>query len=196
MDRWREGRPLKLKKHHRWHSKPGNTIFVSNGGAVRFEFPAKWIVRPNERGTICFYDRQPPDHHAILQLNSWELMTANGLLPSAPMPGVDWTTLPLLELFIESTKDLPDDRDLISKYPARDLIRPGLEAIWEDRLVFDKQDQKEVVSRTCMARGRNVTALLSYDYYADERARFQPVWEDVMGSLVLGQYVKDPTTGF
>jgi len=194
MAQWKEHKRLKLKEHNRWYSKPGNRIFVSNMGAVRFEYPAEWVVLPGENGSILFHDREPPDHHAILQVSHWELLT------DAPRPvpmTVDWTGLPLLPLFVHSTSGVPDEgRDLKSEGPIRELIRPGLEAIWNDRLMFDREDQKDVVSRTCLARGANVTTLLSYDFFADEQVRFQPVWEDVFGTLVLGQYIKDPTTGF
>lgn len=192
---WQESKRLKLKKHNRWQSKAGNLIFVSNMGAVRFEYPRKWIVLPGEHGSMCFYDREPPDHHAILQVSHWELLTNEP--GHVPMADVDWTSLPLLELFVHSTSGVPDERrELKEAGPVRELIRPGLEAIWNERLMFDLEDRKDVTSRTCLARGANVTTLISYDFYADEHARFQPVWEDVFGTLVLGQYIKEPTTGF
>jgi hypothetical protein len=194
MAEWKESKRLKLKKHNRWQAKPGNHIFVSNKGAVRFEYPAKWIVLPGQNGSICFYDREPPDHHAILQVNHWELLpNESGPLPMA----VDWTGLPLLELFVHSTSNVPDEnRELKEERPVREVIRPGLEAIWSERLVFDLHDRKDVISRVCLARGANVTTLISYDFFADQHARFHPIWENVFNTLVLGQYVTDPTTGF
>ena len=195
MAQWHESRRLKLKKHSRWQANPGNLIFVADMGAVRFEYPRAWVVLPGEGGSILFHDRQPPEHHAILQLSQWRLMTKEPY--PRPMPDVDWSSLPLLEVFLQSTGDpFEEGRELKEQRDVREHIRPGLEAIWRDRLMFDLEDQRDVLSRTCMARGANVTALISFDFYADEATAFEPVWDTVFGSLVLGQYVKDPTTGF
>jgi hypothetical protein len=194
MAKWVERKRLKMKKHNRWQAAPGNKIFVANSGAVRFDYPGTWIVEPGDKGSICFYDRQPPTHHAILQMSVWELLGPGMLTPGVPA-AVDWTGLPLLELFVHSTSNIADNRELRSEKRIQELMRPGLEGIWQERLMFDFEDKKEVVSRTLMARGANVTTLLSYDFYADEQARFHPIWEDVVGSLVLGRYIKDPTTG-
>jgi hypothetical protein len=37
--------------------------------------------------------------------------------------------------------------------------------------------------------------LLTYDYWADDAARFAPVWNDVLQSLQVGMYIQDPTSG-
>jgi len=187
MAGWASSKRLKLKKHNRYFARPGNKIFIANAGAVRFEYPEKWIVEPGENGAICFYERTPPDHHAILQMSVWEFQG----------PQVDWTTLPLEPLFVQATTGpSPDPRTLLSSAPLKTVLRPGLEAVWREQLMFDHEDQKEVVCRQCLARGRNVTTLLTYDFYADEAARLEPVWTDVLTSLVLGQHISDPTTGF
>lgn len=178
---------MKLKKHNRYFAKDGNQLFVANAGAVRFEYPGTWLVQPGNNGAINFYDQPPPNHHAILQMSVFEFLG----------PQVDWTTLPLDQLFVQATAGpTTDPRTLLTSGPLNEVRRMGLEAVWREQLMFDHEDRKEVASRQCMARGSNVTVLLSYDFYADEPELFEPVWSDVLRSLVLGQYIKDPTTGF
>jgi hypothetical protein len=43
--------------------------------------------------------------------------------------------------------------------------------------------------------GGNIQVLLTYDYWADDAARFAPVWNDVLQSLQVGMYIQDPTSG-
>ncbi|HEU0168076.1 MAG TPA: hypothetical protein VFS62_09890, partial [Chloroflexota bacterium] len=132
MPEWASGQRLKLKKHNRYFAKPGNRIFIANAGAVRFDYPAKWIVEPGDNGAIHFYDRKPPTHHAIIQMSVFEFM-AQGQ--------VDWTTLPLQPLFVDATRGpTTDPRTLLSSSELKELLRPGLEAVWRDHLMYDHED--------------------------------------------------------
>ncbi|MBV8084799.1 MAG: hypothetical protein JO247_08285 [Chloroflexi bacterium] len=188
MPEWASRQRLKLKKNNRYFAKPGNKIFIANGGAVRFDYPERWIVEPGDNGSICFHDRKPPTHHAIIQMTPFEFLGQRQ---------VDWSTLPLQQLFVDATRGpTSDPRTMLSSSELKELLRPGMEAVWRDYLMYDREDHKEVVSRQFMARGATVAVLFSCDYYADEAATFEPVWQDVVASLTLGQYIADPTTGF
>jgi hypothetical protein len=49
---------FKLKNHHTWKSKPGHSICVLDRGAVRFDYPSKWIVEAAD-GAVMLHDRPP-----------------------------------------------------------------------------------------------------------------------------------------
>ena len=48
MSRKWKRRQFNLSDKHRWKAKPGNKIFVINRGAVHFEHPGDWVVKPRE----------------------------------------------------------------------------------------------------------------------------------------------------
>ena len=48
--KWRK-RSFNLSENHRWKAKPGNKVFVINRGAVHFEHPGHWVVKPEEDGS-------------------------------------------------------------------------------------------------------------------------------------------------
>ncbi|MBF2027519.1 MAG: hypothetical protein IGS48_12250 [Oscillatoriales cyanobacterium C42_A2020_001] len=37
--------------------------------------------------------------------------------------------------------------------------------------------------------------LIPFDYWADQADRMTPVWDEVLRTLTLGLYIRDPTTG-
>lgn len=178
--RW-EKSERKLRAGHGWKAKPGYKIFVADRGAVRFNFPADWIVEPGPDSTR-FHDRQPPKDDCLLQVSFLYLN-----------PAVDWSEVPLDVLLAEVV--LHDERKVIPRGEAVRVRRPGLEITWIDATFHDPVERREACSRACFARGSNIQAFITMDFWPEDAKRFLPVWDHVVETLRLGQYVEDPTQG-
>jgi len=180
MAKWSK-RKLRLDKGHRWKAKPGYKIFVANWGDVRFDFPADWVVIPGD-DSIKLHDRQPPDDDCVLQVSVMHLPR-----------GIDWSSLPLAQLLEEVTKD--DSRGPMSWGEIQYEKRPDFELAWLEARWVDPSEQRDACSRACLARGSNVQPLITMDFWLDDMERFLPVWDEVLRSLRVGDYVKDPRLG-
>ena len=93
MATWKKQR-LKLKDNHGWRARPGCKIFVADAGAVRFDFPQDWTMRPGP-DAINFHDRTPPDDNCRLAVSSQRL------------PAIDWSDLPLVDMLHQVVADDP-----------------------------------------------------------------------------------------
>jgi hypothetical protein len=167
-----------LGENHAWKAKPGYKIFVADRGAVRFDFPQDWIVLPGS-DSIKFHDRTPPDDTCVLQVSVIHLPA-----------GVDWSALPLTQLVIAALKG--DDQNASSRGEIVQARRRDLEYAWIERRRLDPGENREAVGRLCLARGSNIQALITFDYWPEDAGRFGPVWDEVLRSLRLGEYVVDP----
>ena len=180
MAKWSK-REQRLNRDHQWRAKPGFQIFVANRGEVRFDFPQGWVLIP-EDGTIKIHDKQPPDDDCLLQISVMHLP-----------PGIDFTGLPLGQLLLDATND--DSRGPMSRGDLHAEKRKGLELAWFEGLWLDPSENRDAISRACLARGSGVLPFITMDYWLDDRKRFEPVWDEVLRTLRLGDYVKDPRVG-
>ncbi|HLG13083.1 MAG TPA: hypothetical protein VJH03_00980 [Blastocatellia bacterium] len=171
---------LKLDPKHTWRAGPGHRIFVADSGAVRIEFPQDWVVIPGD-DSIKFHDKQPPDDDTCLAVSYIRL------------PPIDWSGLPLSELLEVAMKD--DTRPIYSRGETHVVKRPDLELAWAELAFIDPAENRDARSRICIARGSNIQPLITMEFWEDQRARFAPVWDEVLESLQLGVYVDDPTRG-
>ena len=73
--------------------------------------------------------------------------------------------------------------------------RSDCELAWREGRWIDPSENRDAVTRTCMARGATVLPFLTMDYWLDDYDRFSPVWDEVLRSLRLGDMIKDPRTG-
>jgi hypothetical protein len=177
MAQW-DKQELRLPDGHGWRAKAGNQIFVADRGAVRFDFPNTWIVEPGS-GSVKFFDRQPPDDQCTLEVSFWRLP-----------PGIDWTELPLEKLLIDAMGE-PDPEEIGRAEPKR-RKRGDIEYVWIETRFIDKNEKREACARTCVARGSNVTTLISFYFWPEDYTRLDPIWREVLRSLQLGQYIEDP----
>ena len=171
---------LALKKGHGWKSKPGKTIFVADRGAVRIEFPEGWVVIPDD-DSIKFYDKQPPDDDTCLALSYMHL------------PPVDLSGLPVSELLKVAMQD--DSRPIYSRSEIHEVKRPDLELAWAELRFIDPAQQRDCRSRICLGRGSGIQPLITMEFWEEDRERYGKVWDEVLDSLQLGEYFKDPTRG-
>ena len=177
MAKWRK-EVYRLKDTHQWKARPGNKILVAGRGAARFEFPEQWIVEPGD-DSIVLRDRLEPDDDCLLQISVWHLR-----------PGIDWSQVPLTMLLEETIKG--DDREVLAQGEVIAVRRPRLELAWKERRVVDPREKREAVSRFCLARWGTIQPLITMDYWPEHAARFAPVWDAVLDTLRLGEYVADP----
>ncbi len=174
---------VKLKEGHEWKgARPGYNVFVADRGAVRFDFPQDWIIEPGENGSIKFLDKPSPDDNCTLQFSVFYLP-----------PEIDWSGLPLSRLIQEVDKD--ESRTILSKGEIVEANRPGLEIAWVESRFMDPNEARPAYSRLGLARGENITVLLTFAYWSEDAPKFRPVWDAVFDSMILGQYIDDPATG-
>ena len=170
MSHWTR-RTYKLEANHKWTCKPGYRIFVANWGAVRFDIPEDWVVVPGQ--SFKFHDGQPPDDDCVLEFSTMQLS-----------PEIDWNDLSAPALLEEVLKG--DTLRVVSHSPVVHERRHGFElALAETRFIDDEQ-QREAISRTCLALGGNTQALITIAFWPEDAARFSPVWDEVIRSLEVG----------
>lgn len=192
MAHWNK-RDLRLADDHGWRCKPGNVVFVADRGAVRFDIPKSWVVT-GDAGGIKIHDKQPPDDNSRIQLSIFY-----------PPPVVDWTELPLATLLGSALveHDPDDNRDLISQDPISHVLRPGLDIVWTEVRRMDPGEQREARHRHLFARGkgtdrgteRTIMSIITLDFWPEDAGGCTTVWNELVRSLRLGQYVADPRRG-
>src|SRR5947209_8364970 len=175
MKKWQK-KDLKMAPDHGWRAKPGHKIFVADRGAVRFDFPEDWIMTPGESSCV-FKDG---GDNCVLEVSHWRL------------PPVDWSKLPLIPLLldIQSREGCPTTEEEIVH-----VQRPDVELAWAERTYIDPGEKRPAIARTCLARGQNVQALITFAFWPEDRGRFTPVWDEILRSLQLGMYIADPHVG-
>jgi hypothetical protein len=175
-----EKQTLNLKDSHAWKAPPGYNVFVVDRGAVRFNVPHIWVVVPAS-DCIAIYDKQPPDDDCRLAVSY------------LPLPTIDWSGLPLAQLIATATKS--DQRKILSHGEIAHIPRTDLELAWTEGRFIDSQEHREAFSRLAIARGSNLQALITFDFWVEDALRLNPVWDEVLRSVELGRYVDDPTIG-
>ncbi|HWE38724.1 MAG TPA: hypothetical protein VG406_19405 [Isosphaeraceae bacterium] len=182
MPRWSK-KTLKLQPDHGWEARPGYKIFVADRGAVRFDFPESWAIEPGER-SIKFHDRTPPDDECTLEVTVFYLAD-----------GVDWSGLPL-RVLLEQVVAGDGERSGLEYETRGEIVetrRGRVEVAWVQTEFVDEDQGRRARSRTCLARWSNIQPLITFSYWVDDAPRSEPIWADVIDSLVLGDYVEDPT---
>lgn len=179
MAKWKK-KTLRLQDDHRWHAKPGCRIFVADQGAVRFDFPQHWIMHPTA-DSFQFLDRRPPNDDCRLAVSYQRL------------PAIDWSEAPLADMLRQVVAD--DPRDLMPTMDVVTIRRPGLYLVWTEGKFIDPHEMRAAFGRIAVGIGGNIQVLLTFDYWAVDAERFTPVWDDVLESLRVGEYIPDPTRG-
>lgn len=180
MPKWEKGE-LRLDANHQWKAKRGYSIFVIDRGAVRFDIPKGWYFDP-EAKTTTLYDRKPPADDIRLQITVF-------YLPA----GMDWSALPLVEQ-LEDASGQPDPKE-IEQLEVKYQRRPDLELAWRDIRWLDATQNREARTRHLLARGANVQPLITIDFWPEDTKRFTPIWNELIRTLRLGEYVADPRKG-
>ncbi|HEY1339796.1 MAG TPA: hypothetical protein VGF59_19925 [Bryobacteraceae bacterium] len=169
---------LRLKSNHTWKSRPGYSICVIDRGAVRFDYPSHWIVEPGE-GAVHLHD-QPPS------VESCDL-------------GVSIFRVPLelvRDLSLDETlhKTLGEEREPYRQSQVQRIDRLDVEIAWLEQFYVDADYKRDAKFRVALARG-DTLCLISMNYWLDRASQLEPVWEEVLRTLLLDVPINDPAAG-
>src|SRR5713101_9356044 len=160
-------------------SKSGYSICVLDRGAVRLQFPSKWIVKQRP-DSVQIHDCAPPDNNCVLGVSRFE----------APEGSGEISLRDVVEAALAG-----DEREILESMETIEVRRGDLEMAWKEVRYFEPEQKREAFSRLAVARGGGVHCLITFDFWTNQSAEFAPVWEEVLRSLVLGWYVDDPAVG-
>jgi hypothetical protein len=187
MTQEKKGKPkwikeiLELKPDHNWEAPAGYKIFVADRGAVRLNVPQDWHFEPKEK-SFRFLDKKPPDEDCGLEVSFNHL------------PPHDWNQFPLESTLEKIMED--DSRNVVERGKVITLKRQTARIVWSEMKFIDSQaEPREAFSRTCIGIGSNVQCLITFDFWADQASQLTPIWDEVLRSLTLGLYIRDPRTG-
>ena len=181
MAEWKS-RTYDLPDDHGWSARPGNSIFVANRGAVLFEYPSGWVLKP-EGDSICLYDREAPDDNMRLQISVLRLGPDRSI--------VDWSAMPPLASLMEEAVLADDPRPCTRKGPMVGARRRNLEYLWLEMDFIDPAGKRKAHSRACLARGGNVQAFITMEYWPEDHRVADEVWNNMLESLKLAEYLYD-----
>ena len=171
---------LALQDDHRWSCKPGYKVFVADRGAVRFDVPSSWHIEPDTQ-SFKFMDKKPPNDDCRLEVSFNRL------------PAADYSLFPL-EAILRKVA-LEDSRDVIEVGEVVRVKRQTARIVWLELKFMDCIEQREAYSRICLGLGSQIQCLITFDFWAADRDRMTPVWDEVLQTLTLGLYIRDPSTG-
>jgi hypothetical protein len=163
-----------------WQARPGCKVFVADRGAVRFDYPQDWVVRPDS-DSVKLYDKEPPDDDSLMAVSYVRLPPAN------------WSGLPVAGLVEAGMQG--DERPIDTWGPIREARRGDLDLAWREVSFRDAVQNREARSRMCIARRSTLQCLLTFDFWATDLARCEQAWETVLETLQLGDFIPDLTRG-
>jgi hypothetical protein len=180
MAKWVK-KTYKLDQMYGWKAKPGYHIFVADRGAVRFDFPDTWVMQPAENGVIELRDRQPPDDDCLVELTVFHLR-----------PDVDWTGLPMGQMLANATDGGLGHGDDAVLGPITEKHRGGLDLAWRETQWVDQDEKRDARARSLIAHKDDVQILITMSYWQDDVERFMAVWDELVRTLRLAEYVRKP----
>ncbi len=190
---------FRLPENHGWTARPGNKVFVADRGALRFEIPEEWVLDPSMK-SVKLLDGEPPNDNMSLEV-SVMYVGAGGYR-------VDWSGLPLGQLIKSVTSDRADGMSSGRKGKKRkqDATKVGspiaiklgeLEMAWVQTEFIDKVEKRPAFARMAVTRHaeQSIHALLTLSYWPEDTERANTVWNDVLGSLKMGEHFESPFRG-
>ena len=194
QNNWRKGY-LPLPPNHGWRTtSPKNSLFVADRGAVQFEFPREWIILPPRNDSIMIQDKPYPEENMRFIVSVGQLMMGDGVGEGVPLrrlgESVEWG-LPIDEAFMAS-RTKPDD-ELLEVGKLRLANSPSFEAAWRQVAYIDKEENRKLISRTCIARATSTCGVITLDFWPEYASRANRVWRLMLATLKIGEYIEDHT---
>ena len=169
---------IQLNPSHVWKAAPQHKILVIDGGAVRFDFPRDWVVLPRARH-VCLFD-QLPSYRCALAI-SWRHVPPE--------------TAALSVGYLMNQTYSAELRPILHRGEVIRYFNIPLEAAWIQLRVMDLEERREALTRMCIARAGCTQALILFDFWPEDELKLFDAWETVLRTLVVGDYIEDPTTG-
>lgn len=181
-----ERRVVSLAPDHGWRATPGYKVCVIARGDLRFEYPESWVAVPGPT-SIKLYDKPHPDDDMVLEVSCIRT------------PPVDWGKFPPLEDVL--LNGLREHGRLLPADSVRRVDIPGLHLVWTEYDDTDANTGKPVIWRQAQCHpgpvysGPGLLGVLTFGFYQDHFERADPVWEHLLPTIVMGEYIADPTVG-
>jgi hypothetical protein len=172
---------LKLQENHTWAGTPGHKVIVLDRGAMRFEYPEHWVMLPDS-DSFKLYDRRPPKDDCCLAVSYLRLP-----------PDIDWSGISMKELVEVATAE--DSRPIHFRTEPVWVRVEDMDLAWRESYFDDPKEHRAARSRLCIARRGVIQALITFEFWEDEADRRIPVWDNVLSSLRLNDFIPDPTKG-
>jgi hypothetical protein len=169
---------FQLASNHLWTAAPGCRVLVIDDGAVRLDIPNEWIVYAPHRHVFVI-DRFPPKNRVLLTISCTRVTS-------------DIAAFPLQGVLDEWIKD--EGRVVLETHPIS-LRRLPVEVLWLQIRVRDPDTGSGKCKRLCAARADLTQAIIVFEFDPEEETSFDPHWRTMMDTLVVGDYIADPTTG-
>jgi hypothetical protein len=170
---------FKLKDKHTWKSKPGYSICVLDRGLLRFEFPERWVVRP-EGGSVHIHDQEPSLESCDLGVSIFRV------------PGEAVRDMNLDDALRDS---LNHERQAYRESEVYHITGADFEIAWlEQRYTDAEHGNRDARMRVALIRGP-VVCLISMNYWADRAGDLEPVWNHVLATLIFDLPIADPAAG-
>jgi len=173
------GHAYPLEPGHGWRARPGHRILIVDNGAVRFDFPKEWTLY-SRRNYACLLDGTVPDYSCAVTASARRIPISAAVIPLEPY---------LRE--IAQTDDLEE----ASCGDVLRIFRPPLEAGWVEWRFTDPVQRCEARKRVCIARAGCTRAVITFDFWPEDELRHFWAWNTILETLVVGDYLEDPTTG-
>ncbi|MFN0317441.1 MAG: hypothetical protein ACKVQA_20650 [Burkholderiales bacterium] len=178
MENWTK-HTLDLSPTHSWKAKPGHNIVVIDRGAVRFQVPQNWIVKPDD-DSIKILDREPPDDDCRIAASHQTAF-------------MEFATVPLATMVELATRN--DERPVHTWLDVHEFSRLGLQAAWREMRFVDEAEKREAIAKLCIGRRGGVHGLITMEFWESDSELFRPVWDTVLETLEIGEPVADPLIG-
>ena len=184
---WRK-KSVKLPEHHGWTGTQGCQVFVADRGAVRFDVPRGWHIEPTDAGSIVMRDRPYPRDNCRIEMSLVHLP-----------PDADLSSLPidkiLREVVMLAPEESASERETTWLAELHREQRDALELVWAEGEFMDPEENRAAKTRAMIARGevvRAVQTFITMDYWRSDAAKHERVWDIVLKSLRVGEYINDP----
>ena len=169
-----------LKDKHNWKSKPGHSICVLDRGAVRFDYPSRWVVKV-ESGSVMLHDRESSQESCDLGVSLF------------PISASELEGLSLDEVLKSASAN--NDGETLEESPIHHVDRPGVKIAWFQRRYIEATQHRHARFRVAFAQGINVHCLITLNYWENRRAGVEVVWNEVLRTLHMDEQIQDPTVG-
>ncbi len=165
-------------KNVQWEVKEGFKSFVADQGAARFDIPEGWVFEPGET-SVKFFDREQPDAQCALEATVFRLPT-----------GVDWSGLPLTVQLAQATRETPKQE--LWRSGIAGLQHNNLDIVWLESHYVDEEEHREAFTRYLLARRVPIQIFISFAYWPEDAPQLVHVWDEVVRSLRLAEFVAPP----
>jgi hypothetical protein len=170
---------FQLAPNHVWKAAPGCRILVVDNGGVRCDIPYEWIVYSPKRHVFVI-DRFPPDSRCMVAISCRRVPPFVNAIP------MGW----ILQEWVNG-----EEREVLTRTDIVRFYRWPLEGAWLQIQVADASLQYQKMTRVCVARADQTQALIVFDFRAEDEPLIEGVWKTLLGTLAVGDYISDPTTG-